>query len=988
MRTIPANLQNKLETDLGTELVVVLEIFWGGTATGPSKFYADRTIANTPVLGKILSMSSFDEAVQVSGGGQSASLNVTLDDTGGEIKTEFDVNDIHKAPVKVWFYAIGTTFATDKVLVFLGQINSPVEWSEGQRTFELSVVNRIEDVEVGFSAEEGEFPQLPEELIGRPFPLCFGTTINVPALKAVPAVSGALANGVGIADFTLASRLALANAITCPQTPIGFKCVTRVAGIGYNANCNIAFEEDVNCLQAKCVEVERLELQLTEQQSYEYSQITVFGGTQFPQGRVITLNINGGLFTGFFDGTPTTPSNTFRIQSRRHPMYDPATGTVLVDPFQAAIESACPSAGTDAQDSDFTDTAFGPVFTGLRSSRISWENYRNAKSAEFFWAAGGATVTMETVKEIIYIANIVPSTILRVAAWRTLNGNRFLLTVPDDFFTIRQVDYSGYNVMEIVFDRPLSNENLKEGGGWTDDIFVSQTSSVGPNTVDIIRWFIETYTSYNIDETSFDAVEASLTPYPMHFPLLRRPNLIDILQDLAQRARCALWLKADTFYLKYLSEEPAAVVSLTTDDILADDNGIGSLSLSLTKTEDLVTKLTAKWKKDYSIDKENTLILRHNMKKYGTHDREEDYFPFAHLNLVRKSATFWLIRWANTWKKLRFSTSLEFLKLEPFDAITLTLPQVATDPFLAIVERATLDTSAKQIDLEVWTPIRAGEMVPYNFAFPAQISANALFPSIEARDSGLAGSGNEPNFSVISPPGHPLRVETTGVYQGMSLGCNGSPTTRLAPGECRQDHGDNRPSDIGDTAPGVDVPADATGSVSTGTSPVTNRAGTGFFSLSKWLEDFNKKVEGDAGRARETGALIDDDTGSTDQSSDSPVDRDYLDELPDPDDVKGCRVDVTVTGFGLTESGTRPICLPQATRTETYSFDSRDAATEFCASLKANSRGGSVAPCLQYIGSCIVGGSVNCEDGEGDGSLVGFRGAPGFDSTSFMQGSK
>jgi hypothetical protein len=186
----------------------------------------------------------------------------------------------------------------------------------------------------------------------------------------------------------------------------------------------------------------------------------------------------------------------------------------------------------------------------------------------------------------------------------------------------------------------------------------------------------------------------------------------------------------------------------------------------------------------------------------------------------------------------------------------------------------------------------------------------------------------------------------------------------------------------------VDVSADTTGNVSGGTSPVTNGAGTGYFSLNKWLEDFNKKVEGDAGRARETGALIDDDTGSTDQGSSDSVDRDFLDDLPDPDDVEGCNIRVTVTGFGTSESGTRPICLPQDVRTEIYSFDNQAAAEEFCAMMAANSRCGSVAPCTQCV-SCSIGApSSEClADGEGEQGLVGFRGATGFEHTSFMQGS-
>lgn len=346
-RTITTAAQTALETDLGVEIIVVLEFFWAssdGTATGPSEMYADTEISGTDVKAAIINMTDFDEAVQVSGGGQAASFNVTLDDTDGIIKGIFDSNDIHKTPVKVWMFpnTTSTTFLTDRIAIFQGQINSPIVWSEGNRTLSLQVVNRIEDVEVGFSAEEGAFEALPEELIGQPWPLCFGTTINVPALKAVPAISGQLSGGVGVADFTLPGRITLAEAITCPTTPIGFKCTVNAGAGTYSSTCNIAFEDDQNCLQARCVEIERLKLMLSEQQAYEYTTITVFGGKQFPQDRTTQLNINGAIFTGKFAGTVGNPSQTFNITSRQHPDYDPATGTVKTNTFETTIESKCP----------------------------------------------------------------------------------------------------------------------------------------------------------------------------------------------------------------------------------------------------------------------------------------------------------------------------------------------------------------------------------------------------------------------------------------------------------------------------------------------------------------------------------------------------------------------------------------------------------------------------------------------------------------------
>ena len=994
-RTIDSTVQTLLETNLGQEIIVVLEIFWANrtdisiqTFPPPAGsttriWYADREIDGAPeVESKILSLGEIDAAVQVSQGGQSKSVPVTLDDTDGTIKALFDTNDLHKKPVRVWFYVKGTDFATKKFPIFLGQINSPVRWSEGRRQFSFDIVNRIEDVEVGFSYEEGSANEMPEELIGKPWPLCFGTTINVPALKAVPTISGILAGGVGIKDFTLGNRIQLADAITCPQTPIGFKC----AGQYPNISCNTAFETDQNCVQARCLELELLRLQLSEQSSYEYRQITVFGGERFPQGDIITLNIDGGLFTGFFNGTTTDPVNVFSIRSRRHPRYDPSTGGVKTDPVQAALDSRCPGSLSDGQDSNYTDIWSGPVWTGLRNSRISWENFRAAAKADFFWAPGGATVSLENNREITYIANILPSTIHNVRAVRFLNGNEFLLDVPDEFYEVRETDYGGYQVTEIVFQRPLSTESKESGGGWRDDIYITQTSSVGPNTVDILRWFIETYTDYAIDETSFQDVQPKLEVYPMHFCLDTRPNIIQILQNIARQARCALWQRDDTFFIKYLAEEPTPVVTLQEDDILRDnstDDGRGTLEISLTDTEDLVTKSVNKWRKDFSpfIKKDNTLILRHNIKRYGTHDKEVDYFTYAHLDLVRKSATFWLIREANSWKKIKLNTTLEFSLLEPFDAVTIELPDVASEPFLGIVERAILDSSGKEIQLEIWCPIRAGELTPYNFAFPANISENALFPDDGARDVGDAGSASDPNFSTIAPPGHPLNPDRTGIFSGFDLGCNGDGVTSMTPGQCRGDHGDRKPSDTNDKKPTVPTDKNRTADVSGSTSPVSNGIGYGTGSKSYQQQLQQDKTEGDAGRGREVaeGGGTGSSPGSGDNSNgfDQTLTEDDLEDLPEDGGDAPYKCSVTVTSFNTSEVRlgvpTKCVCVPDGDSwAETYIFDQKAAAADFCSGQKGASACKGQCPC----GPC-KNCSTSCEGDptkEGDGNLIGYDG--------------
>lgn len=982
MRSLSANALAKLEEDFGNEPILVVEVVWGGQTA--SEFYADRSIPEANVVGRIREVSGLDEALQVSGGAQSQQITVKLDDFDGHIKAIFDAQDVHKRKVRLWQWFAGLDWS-DRFLVFTGQINSPVIWSEGERTFSLTVVNRIEDAEVGFSAEEGAFPSLPEELIGKPWPLCFGKCINVPALRAVPAVNGTLATGVGIKDFTLPARIALANKITCPQSPIGFRCTNFFGGGGI---CTIVFEPDGDCLQARCHEIERLNFELADQQRFEYKVFTVYGGKNFPQSKTITLNINGGKFTGFFNGTDANPSETFTCTSRLHPRND-GSNRVKQDAAEQFVESKCSGIKTD-QDSNFTPSAFGPLWTGVRDSRVSWQNYRKYKAADFFWAEGGSRVTLDGDNGITYIANILPSTILSVKAYRTVNGNRFLLSVPSAFYTLQLTDYIGYQVSEVVFQRPLSRENQEEGGGWEDDIFVTLISSVGPNTVDILRWFIETYTEFEIDEPSFGAARPQLENYPMHFPLLVRKNIITVLQEIANKARCALYLKNDKFYIKYLSYEPTPVDVITEFDILRDeeDPQSTSLSIELTKTEDLVTKLTAKWRVNYALPSENTLILRHNMHQYGTHDRTDDYYQFNILDLVRKSATFWLIRYANTWKRVKFSTPLRFLNLEANDAITLDLPDVASVPITAIVEKATYDSASRRINFEVWTPVKAGTMKPYDFAWPANISELALWPTEEERQLLQAGSGNEPNFSTVAPPTHPLRFNRIGVYSGISLKCNGDaqPIKTAADSskeECRQDHGDKKPSDKNDEKPEPPANEDSTGDVSTGSSPVTNGSGKGYFGAENKLKDQANQNENNGYKNKQEQERANDKNGTNNPTNDSGDDlKDKLNSLPEPEELDDedypCKV-VVSTSYFARKPAVGNVCVPSGNNVfETYVFNSCEAAKSFAASMASGSDCSNQPPCDIPCKNATISKFCTCEPPEGEEpGLIGYKGDPG-----------
>ncbi len=847
-RIISAPALAKVTQQYGAEPINILEIQW--VEGGQLHRYADRDIPSENIKGRIHTLDGLDAVIQVSSGGDSSELNVVLSDIDDEIKGIMDANDIHKRPCWIYQWFEGIAYA-EKFLLFNGQINShPLTWNEGDRTVSFDIINKIEDVEVGFSIEEGDFDDPPEDLIGKPWPLCFGTVINNPALRAKSTQKGTLAQGVGIKDPTLIHRLEVAKDLVCPLSLESFKI-----NYGSSPSTNsISASVDPECDRRRCETVETLQLQYDEQSDFEFDTFTVYGGEKFPQNTPITLDINGGKFFGEMNG------NVFTCTGRRHPEVE-EDGDIIFPEAQQTIESNCGSLvfGFPRGSFEFDQLAklFDPeaaaagirninemakakslhfilvnatihsgtilsaggnnIYRGLTraaaKSEISFKFFNALPTLSFFWANAGSEVTLDSRKEIIYIANILPSTILRVVAYRTVDAGRLLVTVPPSYYTVRTVDYNTYDVVEIVLDRPLSGRNQ----GWEDDIYVTLTSSVGPNTVDILEWIIETYTDFTIDATSFDSVRTKLIPYPSHFPTPGRPNVVKFLQDIAYQARCALWLRDDKFYIKYLAEEPAS-----DESILVSDMEEKSFELFHTETEDIVTKYVAEWKADYAVEENNKLILRHNVKKYGTHEETTNFFIYNILELVRKSATFWLIRKSNTWRKVRMRTYFNKLKLETFDTASVTHPALADVAVKCLVEKADFDSANRRMEFECWTPVLSGTRVPYDFAWPSQIQEKLLWPTIDERLKGFAGSGREPNFSVIAPSGHPLANTREGAIEFQCQNGQTIPTGANMSKFCRGDHGDPNPSDIGDTAPEPNVYTGG-GEVNAGTDPTRGK---------------------------------------------------------------------------------------------------------------------------------------------------------------------
>ncbi len=820
MRNLSGDALNKLATKLGTEPVTIIEIDW--VEDGSSILYADRTVGT--ILGKIQEVGDLDNVINVTDSDSSQELTITLDDTDGTIKAILDTNDIHKRSARVyqWFEGLDLD---DRFMLFAGKISSPIHWSERDRTVSLTIISQIEDKELGFSAEEGDFRWIPKDLIGKTWPMIFGTVQDVPALQFNKAVTGTTLCPIGAvigaqyhdavplggsdpswgislgmaamqrsmlwcvieAMNTAAFRCSLSN----PSKAAEYQARAADALDNINAiNAQIAQASAQKASQAACAKNQR-SLTVANARGTGCNPVRILGGEDFPQQTDISLKVGGSVVRGYFDGDKfhyITVSNA-------------AKETKAAKKYENSIEQQC-STPSPGQSYDFsTDVPCGLGNTWPAACRCRYYGFFIGSSshtsrpntnavAEHIWIDSGARATLYSDENITYLASIIPGTVLAVKAYKTFEGGeQRLVNVPNNLWRVETKNYGPVTATQIVVVKPLSSF---EDQGWSDDIYVTYQSSVGPHTCDILQHIINNYTDLMYDSTSFAAIRSKLDPFPMNFPILSRKNTLAVLQEIAFQARCALWLSNGKFYIKYLPEEPTSDSTISLTDLDADMG----VEVELTSTEDLVTKMIVEWRLSWAKDDPNKLILRHNVKKYGTQQETFDFYCYNQPDIILKAATFWLIRKSNTWKKVRFKTFLQKLALETFDTVTLDFGSkgfVSTAAVKAIVEEATYNSEDRMIDFTCWTPVKSGEMVEYKFFWPSQISPSETFPTAAERAAGFAGGDG-----IGSQATGDLPIGFTDLSDwGDGVVWVGGPNVVFAG---HADYGDNTPSDIGFSA--------------------------------------------------------------------------------------------------------------------------------------------------------------------------------------------
>ena len=180
-----------------------------------------------------------------------------------------------------------------------------------------------------------------------------------------------------------------------------------------------------------------------------------------------------------------------------------------------------------------------------------------------------------------------------------------------------------------------------------------------------------------------------------------------MVKEIAWQARCAVYIRNDTVYIQYLSEEPGSVI-----DIIDETNTLlNSLTLELPTDTDIVTSMEGTWILEGTQEKSYEVNKKKNVDRYGTRKVEHDFFLYSEKHLVEKTMDFWLNRSSYIWRHLRIDlpiyTALQFDVGDYISIAYSAIDPLAVSPAttLAQVQGMTYDSMTHKITLDLWTAV-------------------------------------------------------------------------------------------------------------------------------------------------------------------------------------------------------------------------------------------------------------------------------------------
>lgn len=713
MRNIPAAALAKINSQYGIEALIILEIEWpNGTI-----HYGDKEKSIEGVEGRILSAGNIDDVVGVGQSGSSRNVSFTLSDHDGALKNYFDNVDLHKVPCRILqtFEGLGLVGA---FVLFDGQINTPIQWNEGERTLEITVMSLLESREFGFSPDEAYFGIVGNSIMGQAFPIAFGTNVRLPALMINETPQIMLAAGFGIvdeeqweeeiSDLGKQALVAYENAKSAYNAQIAASFIantyrngTEHSFIGLGGAVVVDDPPDDYSTY----------LQYHDQANQYGQQYTQFSN------EYLKIQTEVAAKRAEFNAQKATARRVIPILSTNAPRGVPLIVQIGENRFNVVLAGAQMVIGGIVVPPKPRKSAFATY--GDTSTSRNWEGQKTRQ--KYQWVAGGTKLKVLNLP-MRYVVSLNGVNVLNVFG----KQQGMYVPVPRDKYIIQFTPFItrfGQTVFATTITTLLPLTSIQDDVGaqiWeSDEIFVDLISGIPGKMVDILIYAISTFTNLGYDPVSFAATRLYTDAIPMNHVVRGRDDTLKYCEDIAFQGKCALWVNDNIVYIRYMPIEPTPVDTITTTDILED-----TLSIFTTETENVVTKYVATWKFTEDQPVNNQIVFRYNMAKYNYHDETYNFFAFNDPGSVGWSARYWSVRKGTVYKKIKFKTDLTKMNLEAFDPVLIDIvPMVSCVPVVGIIESAVYNSDGKEIDFIVWLPIRLGELCPSPFGYPASETA-------------------------------------------------------------------------------------------------------------------------------------------------------------------------------------------------------------------------------------------------------------------------
>lgn len=822
MKNLSTNNINAAKA-LGHEPIIILKIDWpSGT-----RWYADKDLILGDITceGRISKISNLISQKKQNNVGMVSASHITLLDSDGSLKNIIDNTSIEYASVTIYQHYEGLA-KSDLGQLFKGSIAGPITWSEKDRSLSFEIETRLKDQEYGFSVDfippadpnniyalpNPSVPYLNPDAVNKPWPLCFGSVVHVPALLFKSSPNGSL-------KFPFRG----------PRDP----------------------------------DVQPPTLDPYKDDNHLYVQDG--DGAYFPQNTLIQLEVDGYIFEGRFGtavvGTGTQGGDSFTVTQANLPKYenvlfgtrdtnDPdnilANVAWLLHPV-SIVNNWClyqdlfggtsyfrcirqdglkvefdksvviPSNGQykllDSGDKLLQVAKHGRAGWNLTSEYstsvpgASSPNFGAATNQRFLQAvdvlsrvtwtinAGASVHLWSPNRQDVWVANLIPSTtIVAVYADKgTKDGVTQLIPIPTSYYTVTQTPITITNLIGdvtvtptiITFDPPLREY---DGQRWGNQIYVTLKSSVGPNTSDVIKYLLQTYSSIPVDSTSFTAIASLITKYPCGFTRFDKGDVISLCEQISYLARLGLIIDDGTISLRYLSKAPSSVI-----DINESLTSLQSIEMNFTLTENIYTRLEADYVLTYHPAQrfKRKYIYEANVSKYGLRKRSIDVFIYNIPSCVEKSVNFWGTRDSNSWRTFSAKLALESEILEIFDGLNIAYSDTGlfnTSSITGEVSKYDLNFTPKNRlnSVEVWLPSIAGTTSVTPGAYlddSADTTPGDVTSAYLPLPSDLRLADEESKFRVITKilaDSSPVPAIVTGEVPNLDLAGNPDPAQPIA----------------------------------------------------------------------------------------------------------------------------------------------------------------------------------------------------------------